>query len=57
MLSSKEEGRRKEKEEDLRNDDDKNFIVAFIYLYREIEKERKRDEQQTKITSPDASAF
>ena len=40
MLSSKEEGRRKEKEEDLRNDDDKNFIVAFIYLYREREKER-----------------
>jgi hypothetical protein len=54
LASLKEEGKRRGFEE---RDDDKN-----IYLYKEREKEREiytthDEQQQTKITSPEASAF
>ena len=54
IASLKEEGKRRGFEE---RDDDKN-----IYLYKEREKEREiytthDEQQQTKITSPEASAF
>ena len=43
--------------------DDNNFIAfIYLYIYRERERERERErfkqnEQQTKIVSPEASAF
>ena len=58
--SLKEEGKRRGFEKE--RDDDEN-IFAFIYSYkREREKEREiytthDEQQQTKITSPEASAF
>ena len=55
LASLKEEGKRRGFEKE--RDDDKN-----IYLYKEREKEREiytthDEQQQTKITSPEASAF
>ena len=60
LASLKEEGKRRGFEKE--RDDDEN-IFAFIYSYkREREKEREiytthDEQQQTKITSPEASAF
>ena len=52
LFSSKEEGRRKEKGEDSRNDDDSKNIFAFIYLYIEREREREREMSSRRKSCP-----